>query len=81
VEDITTALETGWKMLGEASPATIKFHKDSMLLIAVGEPGKLEIIDAVLKALEPPKPKPVVKTVIDDTTGLPVPAQRPKGKD
>jgi hypothetical protein len=55
VDDITTAIETGWKMLGETSPPTISFHKDTKLLIAVGEPSKLETIDAVLKALEPPR--------------------------
>lgn len=69
VDDITTAIETGWKMLGESAPPTFSFHKDTKLLIAVGEPSKLETIDAVLKALgsqmggggggpiEPPKPK------------------------
>jgi hypothetical protein len=54
VDDITTAIETGWKMLGDTSPPTISFHKDTKLLIAVGEQTKLEIIDAALKALEPP---------------------------
>ncbi|HEY5915185.1 MAG TPA: hypothetical protein VJA21_31720 [Verrucomicrobiae bacterium] len=54
VDDITTAIETGWKMLGETSPPKISFHKDTNLLIAVGEPNKLEIIDAVLQALAPP---------------------------
>ena len=52
VDDITTAIETGWKMLGESSPPKISFHKDTKLLIAVGEPNKLEIIDSVLKALD-----------------------------
>jgi len=51
VDDITTAIETGWKMLGDTSPPTISFHKDTKLLIAVGEPSKLETIDAVLQAL------------------------------
>jgi hypothetical protein len=60
VDDITTAIETGWKMLGEKSPPTISFHKDTKLLIAVGEPSKLETIDAVLKALEGPKPSPFI---------------------
>ena len=53
VDDITTAIETGWKMLGETSPPKISFHKDTNLLIAVGEPNKLELIDAALKALAP----------------------------
>jgi len=55
VDDITTAIETGWKMMGDTSPPTISFHKDTKLLIAVGEPTKLETIDGVLKALEPLK--------------------------
>jgi hypothetical protein len=58
VDDITTAIETGWKMLGESPLPTISFHKDTRLLIGVGEPSKLETIDAVLKALELPKPAP-----------------------
>jgi len=54
VDDITTAIDTGWKMLGDSAPANISFHKDTKLLIAVGEPSKLETIDAVLKALDVP---------------------------
>jgi hypothetical protein len=67
VDDITTAIETGWKMLGESPSPMISFHKDTKLLIGVGEPYQLETIDAVLKALElelrkappPPPPPPV----------------------
>jgi hypothetical protein len=51
IEDITTAIETGWKMLGEKSLPKISFHKDTKLLIAVGEPEKLMLIDAVLAQL------------------------------
>ena len=54
VDDITTAIETGWKMMGDTSPPTISFHKDTKLLIAVGEESKLETIDAALQALERP---------------------------
>jgi hypothetical protein len=53
VDDITTAIQSGWRMLGEKETPRISFHKETKLLIAVGEPGKLEIIDSVLKALEP----------------------------
>jgi hypothetical protein len=52
VDDITTAIKTGAKMLGDTDEPTMSFHKDTKLLIAVGEPGKLEIIDSVLRALE-----------------------------
>jgi hypothetical protein len=72
VDDMTTAIETGWKMLGESSPPTISFHKDTKLLIAVGEPSKLETIDAVLKALGPPKPSPAAPTPAAK------PAEKPK---
>ncbi|MGA2786874.1 MAG: hypothetical protein ABSF60_05055 [Verrucomicrobiota bacterium] len=69
VNDITTAIQTGWKMQGVTSPPQISFHKETRLLIAVGEPDKLEVIDAVLKALESPSAKPAV----DPITGLPLP--------
>lgn len=52
VEDITTAVQTGWRMLGETAAPTISFHKDTKLLIAVGDPKKLQLIDNVLKALD-----------------------------
>jgi hypothetical protein len=52
VDDITTAIQTGWKMLGDKDTPTINYHKDTKLLIAVGEASKLETIDAVLKALQ-----------------------------
>jgi hypothetical protein len=51
IEDITTAIETGWKMLGETERPEIKFHKDTKLLIAVGEPSKLVLIESVLAQL------------------------------
>jgi hypothetical protein len=54
IDDITTAIKSGAKMLGEADEPAMSFHKDTRLLIAVGEPSRLEIIDSVLRALEPP---------------------------
>lgn len=58
VDDITTAVETAWKMAGETSPPEISFHKDTKLLIAVGDPEKLQTIDSVLQALGPELHKP-----------------------
>ena len=55
IEDITTAIETGWKMLGETDRPEIKFHKDTKLLIAVGEPSKLVLIESVLAQLKQEK--------------------------
>jgi hypothetical protein len=51
VEDITTAIETAWKMLGIAPEPGLKYHKDTKLLIAVGEENKLEMIDNALEQL------------------------------
>ena len=51
IEDITTAIETGWIMLGETERPEIKFHKDTKLLIAVGEPSRLVLIESVLSQL------------------------------
>ena len=70
VDDIITAIQTGWKMLGERDTPTINFHKDTKLLIAVGEPNKLETIDAVLKALQPAPEKA--------SAASPAPASAPK---
>lgn len=51
VEDITTAVQTGWKMLGETWPPVLNYHQDTRLLIVVGEPAKLSLIDTVLSEL------------------------------
>lgn len=55
VEDITTAIETGWKMLGKTNVPEISFHKDTKILIAVGEADDVELIGDVLAQL--PKEK------------------------
>jgi hypothetical protein len=54
VDDITTAIQTGWKMSGDPAKPELNYHKETKLLIAFGEPGKLNVIDEVLKALQPP---------------------------
>jgi hypothetical protein len=81
VDDITTAIETGWKMMGDTSPPNISFHKDTKLLIAVGEPGKLETIDAVLKALGTPGPQPPgMSPMPQPRRSAPLPGLRPAEK-
>ena len=52
VDDITTAIQTGWRMRGDATPPTLSFHKETKLLIAVGDYAGLDTIEAVLKALD-----------------------------
>ena len=77
VDDITTAIQTGWKMLGDKETPTISFHKDTKLLIAVGEPNKLEMINAVLGALTLP-PKPLTRAVEKPEAKSP---EKPKSND
>jgi len=58
VEDITTAIRTGWDMLGETNAPKMSYHKDTKLLIAVGEEYKLNLIAQVLAQLRTDKSKP-----------------------
>ncbi len=51
VEDITTAIQTGWKLLKVATPPELKFHAETKLLIAVGHQEDLVLIDSVLTEL------------------------------
>jgi hypothetical protein len=51
VDDITTAIQTGWKMLRLTEVPEISFHRDTSLLIAVGEAGQLKLIEDVLAQL------------------------------
>jgi hypothetical protein len=51
VEDITTAITTGWKMLGVKPVPTLSFHKETQLLIAVGPSDSLKLVDQLLSQL------------------------------
>jgi hypothetical protein len=52
IDDITTAVETGWKMLGVKNTVQLNFHKETKLLIAVGEPQSMNMIEEVLAQLD-----------------------------
>ncbi|MGA9779725.1 MAG: hypothetical protein ACLPRE_05830 [Limisphaerales bacterium] len=56
VDDVTSAVETGWKMLGVTNPPAISYHKETKMLIAVGEEDKVNLIGDVLKQLSTEKP-------------------------
>lgn len=58
IDDITTAIQTGWRMLDEKDEPELSFHKETSLLIAVGSPGDLELIDTVLLQLSQALPRP-----------------------
>jgi hypothetical protein len=64
VDDITTAIQTGWKMAGDTSPPELSYHKETKMLIAFGEPDKLNTIQEVLGAL------PATKVYLGDVQDL-----------
>jgi len=69
VDDITTAIQTGWRLRGDAPTPALSFHKETKLLIAVGDNAGLDVIDQVLKALDAVKAKPVAeKSAADPKT-------------
>ncbi len=48
VDDITTAVQTGWKMAGVTPTPELSYHKETKMLIAYGEPDRLQSIVNVL---------------------------------
>jgi hypothetical protein len=51
VDDITTAIQTGWKMAGVTPTPDLNYHKETKMLIAYGEPQPLDTIRQVLVTL------------------------------
>jgi hypothetical protein len=69
VEDITTAIQTGWKMTGlRAGAPELNYHKETKLLIAFGEPDKLRTINQVLDTL--PKSNVPIATANEYTSEI-----------
>jgi hypothetical protein len=52
LEDINAAIRTSWEMLGKSSTPSLKFHKETRLLIAKGDEEELKLALEVLKSLE-----------------------------
>jgi hypothetical protein len=50
IDDITTAIQTGWKMLNAQNPV-LQYHPETKLLVAVGKPNELVVIDDVIREL------------------------------
>jgi hypothetical protein len=51
VDDITTAIQTGWKMAGVTPTPELNYHKETKLLIAFGDADELRTIEQVLNTL------------------------------
>jgi hypothetical protein len=87
VEDIITAVQTGWKMQKISPLPELTYHPETKLLMAYGQEAHLTLIADVLKQLEPPVPAPVHKEKVDpqvmktlEKSGLVMPQDPPKAK-
>lgn len=61
VDDITTAIQTAWRMQAVSDPPKISFHKETKLLIAVGDEMGLQTIQQALDVLRPMLKKPAAE--------------------
>jgi hypothetical protein len=52
IDDITTAIQAGWKMPGDPDVGQLSFHEDTKLLIAMGTGEQLNMIASVLAELD-----------------------------
>jgi hypothetical protein len=52
LDDINAAIRTAWEMLGKSSTPSLKFHKETRLLIAKGSEEELKLVFDVLKSLD-----------------------------
>jgi hypothetical protein len=65
VDDITTAIQTAWKMLGDTNPPSLTYHKETKLLIATGECHEIYVIDDALKQLSTNKQNKMEKMPLE----------------
>ena len=72
IEDITTAIQTAWEMMSGGTPADLKYHQDTRLLIAVGTAEQLNLIKEILESLR-------VQPKKDGMTEIPIPKKNETG--
>jgi hypothetical protein len=51
VEDVTTAMKGAWELMNSAEDPAVKYHKDTKLLIVVGDPNQLSVVSEVISQL------------------------------
>lgn len=87
VEDIITAVQTGWKMQKISPLPELTYHPETKLLMAYGQEAHLTLITDVLKQLELSAPAPVHKEKVNpevmktlEKGGLVMPQEPSKSK-
>ncbi len=73
IEDITTAIQTGWDLLGEKATPRLKFHPETKLLIAVGQRQQIGTIEDVLAALRGAPPRKAATAAAEKAAPAPTP--------
>jgi hypothetical protein len=73
IEDITTAIQTGWDLLGANPKPRLKFHPETKLLIAVGQPNELSTIEDVLVQLRAASPPQAMHRLMPQPISRPPP--------
>jgi hypothetical protein len=61
VDDIRSAVETAWKMLGDTNPPALSYQKDTKILIETGELHEVGLVGDVLAQLHTEKLKDMSK--------------------
>ncbi len=56
VEDVTTAIKTGWELSGAKTQPTMKFHEETKLLVVAGDQYQHQMVSQVLGSLRESKP-------------------------
>lgn len=56
VEDVTTAIKTGWELSGAKTQPTMKFHEETKLLVVAGDQYQHQMVNQVLSSLKAPSP-------------------------
>src|SRR6185436_21045190 len=51
IEDVTTAIKGAWDLMNSGEEPTVKYHKDTKLLIVVGTPNQLAVVSQVITEL------------------------------
>jgi hypothetical protein len=51
VDDVTTAMKGAWELLNSGETPVVKFHKDTKLLMVVGDDRQLNVANEVLREL------------------------------
>jgi len=79
IEDITTAIQTGWKMAKVDPIPQLSFHKETSLLIAVGTEASVNQIPDVLNALRLDRGPAIEKVERLRAEGLEIEAKKAEG--